>query len=471
MQGLPVDERAIAEALGHARALLRDGETEIPQPVVRAVRLLAGRGVWHDLSRNSEAGSCRDAANKRRRLGHDGIPLWDEMKSFFGRIVNSAGRPQYVVAHCRADRMLDFHRLAETVGAVSPPKRLDPDEITTLGMDYGLVNPFEEWATAYSMDGLLITSPVLQVFDTDLLRPVGVPGTVMTNAGDRTWAVELDASQLRNRLDNTMEAEIAYTDPAEDPRLVGAVERLPIGIITGNAPESGIALWNTINTEIRELLGPDCAGDVSMPPVSVASLPEMGMSMELDHRHEAVWDAMRQAIVQMCRDGVRLLSVACNTTQYFTPQIRRICEEYGTRYVSMPEVLGVWLRSRGVEQVALLGISFVSDVNGPWSAYREPLEGIEVETLRPEAFQRLNKLAYRVKSEGANEDGVNQLRDFLRQEVESEHVVLALTELSMLFGRQRRPGKSGRVLIDPLSLYGQALARYWLGMPFPDPIE
>jgi aspartate/glutamate racemase len=104
---------------------------------------------------------------------------------------------------------------------------------------------------------------------------------------------------------------------------------------------------------------------------------------------------------------------------------------------------------------------------GPWSAYRDPLAGFEVEALSGRANERLEALAYQVKSEGVSEAGLSRLRDILREEVQSDCVVLALTELSLLLARQRKKGRSGKVLIDPLALYGEALACRFLGLPFP----
>jgi hypothetical protein len=78
--------------------------------------------------------------------------------------------------------------------------------------------------------------------------------------------------------------------------------------------------------------------------------------------------------------------------------------------------------------------------------------------------QLLDELAYQVKAEGASEAGLNRLRDILRNEVASDTVVLALTELSVLLSLQRKKGKSGRLLIDPLALYADALARRCLGI-------
>lgn len=448
------------DALVDARRLLRTGETEIAAAVARTVEYLAGRGIWYQLSRNPRARSCREAAHSRHRLGHVGIPLWDELKSFFGQFTDQSGRRRYVLAHCRADHLLDFDALGSALHAVGVPERMDAEHLLALGMEYGLVNPFDSWVPV-NKSGVISTT-VVQVFDTDLLRPVGVPGTVMTNAGDLSWGVEVWARDLFDRVEDAMEADVSIPDSEESVRPPELSLGRSIRIITGNAPEAGIALWHRIGREVRDHLGPACSGDISMPPVTVESLRELGMSLELHLRHEEIWAALRGAVVNACRDGVRFLSLACNTTHYFTPQIRSICAGSDTEFVSMPEVLGEWLRAEGIERVALLGLSYVADLDAPWSAYRDPLEGIHVEKLRPRAFERLADLAYRVKAKGVSENLLGELRAFLRQEVESPHVVLALTELSALVASQRKLGQSDRVIIDPLALYGQALARQWL---------
>jgi hypothetical protein len=73
---------------------------------------------------------------------------------------------------------------------------------------------------------------------------------------------------------------------------------------------------------------------------------------------------------------------------------------------------------------------------------REPFQGIEIE--RPRERGLLRDLAYLVKQEGVSESGLTKLRDILRQEISSDHVVLALTELSLLLQRQKKKGRSVR---------------------------
>jgi len=476
MRALTTSERS-EQPRRRIRELLETDEEKAPAAVEQTVRFLTERGVWHVLSRNRPALGCRDAAHKRLRLGHVGIPLWDEMKSFFGRVEGDDGVLRYVMAHCRADRRLDLARLAAAVGASTSPERLAHDDLALFGLAYGLINPFETWQP-YALDGRVLHAPVLQVFDADLLEPLGSPGTVMTNAGDLTWAVELRPGELFAALDQdtpeapspgVLRAQITAPDPGCPPRPPHLTGRRSIAILTGNAPESGIAVWQKVNDFVRELLGKENTGDSSMPPVRVISLPELGMTMELNGRAEDVWAKLAPAIAELCATDTAILAIACNTTQYFVERIRALTDPAGVEFVCLPEVVAAWLQAQQVRDVALVGIPYVADLAAGWSAYAEPLREFHVEELDERTFAQLIELAYRVKEEGATEGGLNKLRSILNHGVQSSHVVLALTELSMLLARQRRTGRSGKTMVDPLSLYAECLARRWLGLRFPAP--
>lgn len=435
------------------------GTDQRPPSVARITAFLSERGVWYVLGRNREARSCRDAAQKRVRLGETGIPLWDELKSFFGVARRVDGHLQYLVVHCRGDRMIDLASVAREVGSPSPPERLDSTALEQLGMAYGLVNPFEPWA----FDGQLLAAPVLQVFDRDLLTPIGVPGTVMTNAGSLTWSVELHVEELVRSLDHVMVADVSHPEPDGAPRPKWAAAPTTFGVITGNGPDSGMLLWRSINRIVREYHGTRSRGDLAMPRVLVQSLPELGLTMELDRRHAAVWPALRAATAELCRDGAKTLAVACNTTPHFSPEIRQICVEYGASFLSMPEIVGAWLHHKGIDRIALLGVQTVAEL-GPWSPYREPLQGIHVEVPNDQTMTRIHALAYQVKAQGPTHAGLDRLRRILNREIQADTVVLALTELSLLLELQKRPQRSDRLIVDTIQLYAAALAEQYLGV-------
>jgi aspartate/glutamate racemase len=455
-----IEPNSVESWSDQARSLLMGVERALPDGVIQTIECLSSLGIWFRLSRNRTAFSCRDAARKRRRLGSEGIEIWNELKSWMGRYTDEGGKHHILLVHCRGDRELDLDLLRSAVGSPAEVRRLDEAEMQELGVAYGTVNPFG-WCVR-QMDSI----SVVQVFDQEVARPFGEVGTMMTNAGDHTWGVEFDAIQLALRLPGARTARIAIPDPEDVPGIWGPRERSPIVILTGNAPESGIYLWSQINERIRDLMGDLCLGDVSMPEVTVRSLPYLGLTMELDRRADAVWARLALEIEASCADGARYLVLACNTTHYFTPKIREICRKTGTEFLSMPECIGLWLRDREVRHAAIVGIPFVADL-GEWSAYRLPLQGIEVEQLSAGAKARIEELAYMVKSDGMTEAGLNRLRDILRTEFRSQCVIIALTELSLLLARQRQRPRSDRLVVETLSVYAEAIACRYLGLHFP----
>jgi len=219
------DSESVVAADALARPLLRPQEAFVPPNVIRTASFLLSRSVEFCLSRNEEARSCRDAAYKRSRDGQLGIPLYDELKSYFGSFLRS-GLSYYFVAHYRGDRILDLGSVTEVLQADRPAKRLHRKELARLGIAYGLVNPFELWAPEM-LDAPLMTCPVLQLFDEDLLEPVDLPATVMTNAGSLTWGVEFDPQQLVRRLEHVATERFSTVDPGGDAHWLGGQTRPP----------------------------------------------------------------------------------------------------------------------------------------------------------------------------------------------------------------------------------------------------
>ncbi|KPA11812.1 hypothetical protein MHK_007983, partial [Candidatus Magnetomorum sp. HK-1] len=66
--------------------LLTPEEKNIPSNVVLTIQFFEKRNIWFKLDRNqgfAEVNSCSEAAHNRSRLGTHGIPLRDELKSYF----------------------------------------------------------------------------------------------------------------------------------------------------------------------------------------------------------------------------------------------------------------------------------------------------------------------------------------------------------------------------------------------------
>ncbi len=443
------------------QSLLSEGETVL-ESVRRCAERLAGFGIWHKFSRNEPATSCPDAARKRNRLGHKGIPLWDELKSFLGEYHDAQGQRRIFLAHCRGDRKLDLDRLRQAIQLAGEIKRVSLKSEERLWADhrvgYGTVNPLMDIAGG------------LQLFDEELRQPVGVPGTVMTNAGDFTWAVEFNPAELVANLPDSQWANIIQSETeAEDPIRWGVREPETIGILTGNPCDSGLELCASVNFHLRRLLHKNSLGDVSMPKIVIVSTPQIGISMEMDQREEPLRRALLEGADELLAAGVKILAHPAHTTHYFAQDIAVRAAEKGARFLSMVEATVARLRSMGVEEIALLGTKYVTDFSQKWSVYSNAFPGIKVHTPSPQGWQKIHDLGYEVQQNGPTPICFNWMRDLLREDVPKscQHVVLAMTEFSPIIRHLKARGRQSKVLIDPVDIYGEAIAHEYLGLPVP----
>jgi len=401
------------------------------------------KNIACNITPNLPAESCRDAAQKRSRLGNIGIPLCDELKSNFGYFTDTEGKKQYVLLHCRGNQLLDEAKVNELLG--HPFCRLPEGELQEVfGLQYGIVNPLIS----------IQHEDILQVFDEATQQDLLPPYTMMTNAGHFEWGMEFRPKELLNALPNTQVADIT-SDAAyihfQAPK---------IGILTGNSPESGIMLWQTINQAIREKLGEHFLGDISFPPVFIESLPEMGLSMELDQRNTATWQTVEAGVKSLLNRGANLIAIACNTTQYFSPQLEQLCAQHGAQYVSMSQAIHQRLSAQQVKEFDFIGISYVTDF-GNWSGFDQLAQQFDIKVPDPADLQAIHELAFEVKKKAVSGKGINKLRDLINEATNTNTIVIALTEISFLLASQKKK-KSEKTYFDTLTILGEELAkRHW----------
>ncbi|MFT5164339.1 MAG: aspartate/glutamate racemase/prolyl-tRNA editing enzyme YbaK/EbsC (Cys-tRNA(Pro) deacylase) [Alteromonadaceae bacterium] len=425
----------------------------MPAEVQQSLTFLEQYQVWHILSQNSAATSCRDAAARRQRLGMQGIPLYDELKSLCVVLYREDNSRYYCMLHSRANARINLTLVEKLLNASRPLARLSAEELShEFGAKYGTVNPF------------FMPSHFIHVFDADILNQYTAPHTMMTNAGEHTWALEFEPAALINAV-RQVSAETIVATIAER---IGKDHKLPsFGIITGNGPESGMALWRYINETIRKQLSADgrLHGDLSYPKVLIHSLPEMGLSMELAQREDMVWQVIVNALEQLCNNGVTHIALACNTTPYFTKRIRAFCQPHGVEFISIAEATEHYIRQRQLDNITIIGIPAVAGL-GDYSAYKS-LAGLNIKAVSERVFSDLQEFGYLVKRLGDNEQdakAMNKLQHIINAGVETPRVLIALTEISVFM--QRFPKFKGRIknreIIDPLPIYGECLAECYL---------
>ena len=434
-------------ALEQARTLLKNDETDLPSGVEETVRFFIERDSWFRLSRNPKVLSCRDAARRRYRLGYRGISLADELRSYLAQTRDSAGKMVYVLLHCRGDASVDFNTTAQvSVLRGLTLERADVREFDEDEIGYGLINPFVA-PTILGTKG-----QVIQVFDPSVLDSSGETMTMMTNAGDTTWAVEFDPGELLNehapRL-GTVENIVSgtYRRHAEESRV--------IGILTGNAPESGALLWKKVNDGVRRRRGETFRGDISYPRVLVHSLPQMGWSMDLDSRADRLLPLITAEIDQMASNEASVITLACNTTQYFEPELVAHLSGRGATFVGLADPVKSWLAAHRDKTIFIVGIEHVTSTAG-WSAFPffHALPNVKLPDARQSAV--IEKVAYDVKRNGINQRTYQKFRSVVR-DAHADIVLLLLTEFSMTFDRFPREILGNTRVVDALDLLAEKL--------------
>lgn len=204
--------------------------------------------------------------------------------------------------------------------------------------------------------------------------------------------------------------------------------RKKIGIITGSGPEAGIDLWNKLLRANRQLHGSAFRGDLDAPNVTVLSEPALGLSMELEVNDSAVW-ACLQSAVQTIAQRVDYYAIACNTLNYYQPQLDAL--GLPAKLVSFADVVLDFLRENKIDRVALLGARPVTDL-GPWSHYRRLAEHVRIELPKPAQAAQLHQLIYDVKTFGGDQPEIRARFRAILDALEADTVLLACTELPLI---------------------------------------
>jgi aspartate/glutamate racemase/prolyl-tRNA editing enzyme YbaK/EbsC (Cys-tRNA(Pro) deacylase) len=419
-------------------------QTDYPESVKKIIEFVKDNKLWYCITWNHEAMSCADAANKRNRLGNEGIPLCDELKSNIG-FYFSNGEIKYLLFHCRGNQMIDDIKVSKLLG--SDFIRLPNEELLTIfNCEYGLVNPFFFAANFPYIE---------QIFDNSVLEEYFPPYTVMTNAGDKNWGIEVKPKELVEVIKTKKVLDI-ITDDSKFK-----IKKHKIGILTGNSPESGIFLWQKINETIRAKLDNDFLGDLSFPTVLVVSMPEMGLSMELDIRQNDTWQVVEEGITALCKDGATIIGIACNTTQYFSEQVKEICKKYNAEFISMADAVNSYLTDEKIIHFDFIGIKFVTDFN-KWSDYRKLNDLYEIEIPSDKDLEEINELAFEVKKKVVSSQGINSIRDLIKKSTKTKNIIIALTEISILLASQKQRKDDDKRFIDTLTLLSQKMANRYL---------
>jgi aspartate racemase len=226
--------------------------------------------------------------------------------------------------------------------------------------------------------------------------------------------------------------------------------RATIGIIAGSGPEAGIDLWAKVLARNKQRLGADFRGDLDAPRLVVVSEPDLGLSMDLAANDPQVWAAMQRALAGL-GPQVAAYAIACNTLNWYAPRIAEL--GLAADLVSFQSVLGDWIARTGTRRLALLGAGPVTGM-GPWSAYRDLPDRVDVE-LPPDPAA-LHRLIEDVKRLGAADASLRPRFAELVAGLSSDVVLLACTELPLISDSATGLA-TGKTLVDVTDLVAEAL--------------
>lgn len=429
-----------------AQKLLNPDEQGLPNSVSTIIEQLCQRGMWFTMSRNPPVRSCREAASRRSRLGSIGIDLADEMRSYVAEAKCPDGPNRFILFHCRGDRSFDFDKinnLPNFRGLDIQKADLNVAEFESIG--YGLINPFST-PNILGKD----KTPIEQYFDNDLTEFVGSTESMMTNAGEQTWAIEFNPADLKTSLP-------PFGQFHSLSKQVSKRDRKPstIGILTGNSPESGSLLWKKVNLNIRRELESDYKGDISNARVIVHSLPAMGWSMEMEKRSEKLREHILTEVDQMAKAGASTIAFACNTTQYYENEIDEFLSKSESNFVSMVPIIKRWMNKNNDKRIFIAGIGYVTSRDG-WSAFEGLFDNSNVILPNSTQTEQINQLAYQVKQNRMDHKNYQKFRSIVRT-IDADIVLLLLTELSQIFDSFPRNPLMGKRIVDAMDLYAESI--------------
>lgn len=219
-----------------------------------------------------------------------------------------------------------------------------------------------------------------------------------------------------------------------------------IGIISGAGPEAGIDLWRKILSHNKFLFGYRFQGDISAPEVLIHSLPELGLSIDVEAYEPLLWESLKAALQNMS-SRVDFVCIASNVLHYFEERIQELPSSF--EFVSMiaatEDVMPQY------DQLAILAMSKVLDF-GAYSPYRNAAKKFRLEAPSP---IEMDILVRSIKVNGADHPNTIDLFEDILSGIKSDNVILACAELPLLPLHQ-----FDKNFIDPSDLLAKRIAEH-----------
>lgn len=221
-----------------------------------------------------------------------------------------------------------------------------------------------------------------------------------------------------------------------------------IGIISGSGSEAGVDLWSKILLANREYLGSEFKGDLDAPEITIRSVPELGLSIDMEANREEVKDILLSATEDL-KDYADLYGIACNTINAF--QRILYLQENAPEFVSVADACKEFLSHKFDQPIALLGTRHTMAF-GQDSGYAD-IENLFKFEVAADPFE-LHQLIEDVKKFGPTGHGLSERLSKIVEELKSDTVLLACTELPLI-----ATFESQKELVDVSDLLAKTLIK------------
>jgi len=188
--------------------------------------------------------------------------------------------------------------------------------------------------------------------------------------------------------------------------------------------------------------------------------------MEIATRQEALRRIMIKEVRRLCNEGADIIVHPAHTSSAFAEQMANAARQLKVEFISIADTLRPYLDKSGIQEFALLGTKFVTDLTRPGNIYAKAFEGMSVHTPPEFIYDKINELAFEIQQHGATPKAMNSLADILRRGVPEgcTNVVLAMTEFTPVANQIKAAGRQGKTLIDPMKIYAETIAHKYLGL-------
>ena len=167
------------------------------------------------------------------------------------------------------------------------------------------------------------------------------------------------------------------------------------------------------------------------------------------HPLDSTENTVIKSTINLCQNGITLMCIACNTTQYYKNKVEEICNLYNVKFVFIPDVINSYLEENHINEFDLLGISHVFDFQ-KYSAFIDLNNKYTISKPTTDFLRKIELIAYYVK-ENKIDRAANFLRDLLKKETMYNTVIVALTEISKILSIHTNLGQD-KLVIDSLQL-------------------